>query len=893
MEEAYRQNVSEVLRSLRVVAPEGLRTREANVRLARVGLNELPHAKRTRLFILFFDRFRDLLVIILLLAGAVSLVLGNIEDAIIIAIAIALDASLSLIQSWRTEKTLAQMRKRVEDTITVIRDGKPRSLASKYLVPGDIIEFRAGERVPADARVIRSSGLKAQEAALTGESSDVAKDVRPLTKALSVADRRNMVFAGTTIVSGNGTAVVVSTGTKTEFGKIAQILREQRSPTTPLRQKLQRTGLYIGWSIVGAVGLLAAIGIIQGASLLDTFHTTITLIVSAIPEDLTMILTIALTVGVRRILKQGGIVRRLNSGETLGAATVICTDKTGTLTEGNMRATNLHFFQGDTLEEFAQPHEELHKLAYIALALCTDAHRIGTKGNTYVGSATERTALSFSEAAGFSQPELKRTWRQRDAIAFNTKWKYRATLVDHPTHSTQTLLVMGAPDVLLERSSETLDEHNKAGELTSRRRTLLQEKIEALAGQGKRLVAVAVRRHLNQQDLEHDDVHNLMFLGVLAITDPIRREVPSAIATTQAAGVSVKLLTGDHVATATAIAKQINLSASPKTTITGQQLQAMSDEELTNALSRLNVFARVEPLDKQRIVRLLQQQGHVVAMTGDGINDAVALKGADIGVAMQRGSDVAREAADLILLNNSFATIVAAIKEGRVLRDNVRKVIAFLLATNAAEVAIFFLSILLGLPLPLIPAQILWINLVTDGTSDIALSLEPAESNVMDRSPEHPNAPLLGRHLLGQIIFSGVIMTVATVGVFGYVMKNGGDLQYARTMAFTLLAVTSLVSVWSFRSLKQTIMKRGLWQNPWVFVSMIFSLALQVSAIYVPSFRTFFDTVPLSLSDWLIITIVTLISVIMMDLRKLILPDNKHVSLPGQSRTNELKGKTA
>lgn len=877
MEEAYRQSAKTVLHSLRVVAPEGLSAREAKNRLVQHGLNELPHAKRTRLLILFFDRFRDLLVIILLLAGATSLLLGNVEDAIIIAIAITLDATLSLIQSWRTEKTLVQMRKQVEDTITVVRDGSPKQIGSKYLVPGDIIEFRAGERVPADARVIRASGLKAQEAALTGESSDVAKDTRPLTRALSVADRRNMIFAGTTIVSGNGTAVVVSTGTRTEFGKIAQILREQRSPTTPLRRKLQRTGLHIGWAIIGATGILSGIGIVRGDSLLETFHTAITLIVSAIPEDLAMILTIALTVGVRRILKQGGIVRRLNSGETLGAATVICTDKTGTLTEGNMRATGLHFFQGDTLDEFARPKEDLHTLAYVALSLCTDAHRVGTKGNTYIGSATERTALSFAEAAGFSQPELRRTWRQRDAIAFNTKWKYRATLVDHPTLSTQTLLVMGAPDVLLERSIEALDERNTPSELTDKHRAALQEKIEALANQGKRLVAVAARRNLSQQDLEHNDIHNLLFLGVLAITDPIRREVPSAIALTQAAGVSVKLITGDHIATAGAIARQIHLPVTPETTITGQRLQAMSDQELSEALTRLTVFARVEPLDKQRIVRLLQQQGHVVAMTGDGINDAVALKGADIGVAMQRGSDVAREAADLVLLDNSFATIVAAIKEGRVLRDNIRKVIAFLLATNAAEVAIFFVSILFGLPLPLIPAQILWINLVTDGTSDIALSLEPAESNVMNRAPEHPNAPLLDRHLLGQIIFSGIIMTISTVSVFGYVMKMGGELQYARTMAFTLLAVTSLISVWSFRSLKQMIGKRGIWQNPWVIVSMTFSLALQMSAIYVPSFRRFFDTVPLSLTDWLIIISVALVSVAVIDLRKLILPDTKHV----------------
>lgn len=877
MEEAYRQRVRDVLHSLRVVSSDGLSTREARKRLVNVGLNELPHAKRTRLLVLFFDRFRDLLVIILVLAGVISLLLGHIEDTIIIAVAVALDAALSLLQSWRTERTLAQMRKQVEDTITVIRDGKLKSLASRYLVPGDIIEFRAGERVPADARIIRASGLKTQEAALTGESSDVAKNTRPLTKTLSVTDQHNMVFAGTVIVSGNGTAVVTQTGTGTEFGKIAQLLREQRSPTTPLRQKLQRTGLQIGWAIIAAIGLLALVSLVRGDSLADTVRTAITLAVSAIPEDLTMILTIALTVGVRRILKQGGIVRRLNSGETLGAATVICTDKTGTLTEGNMRATGIHFLQGDTLDEFSRPREDLHTLAYTGLALATDAYRVGTKETTYVGSATARTALAFAESAGFSQSEIKRTWRLRDSIAFNARWKYRAALADHPTQATQTLFVVGAPDVLLEKSSQALDEHNSASDLTAKRRTLLQEKIESLAGQGKRLMAVAVRKHLHQQDLTADDVRDLTFLGVLAITDPVRREASEAIKLTQEAGVMVKLITGDHAATARAVAEQIGMSASAETIITGQRLQAMTDDELREALPRLAIFARVEPLDKQRIVRLLQEQGQVVAMTGDGVNDAVALKTADIGVAMQGGSDVAREAADLVLLDNSFATIVAAIKEGRVLRDNIRKVIAFLLATNAAEVAIFFVSIILGLPLPLVPAQILWINLVTDGTSDIALSLEPAESNVMHRAPEHPNAPLLGRRLFGHILFSGVIMTIATVGLFGYTFAQSGQLPYARTMAFTLMSVTSLLSVWSFRSLKQTIFQRGIWQNPWVLASTAFSLALHMTALYIPSFRTFFGTVPLGGRDWLLIGLTAVVTVALVDARKYILPSRKHI----------------
>lgn len=874
MEEAYQSSVTDTLNDLRVEASAGLSRKEVIRRLDKFGTNELPRAKRTRLLVLFFDRFRDILVLILIAAAVTSVLIGNIEGAIIIAVAILLDASLSFTQVWRTEKTLAQMRRKTEDTCTVIRDGKAYQVPAHELVPGDIIEFRAGERIAADARIIRASGLKAQEAILTGESSDVSKNTRPLTKAASIADRSNMVFAGTNIVAGNGSAVVTTTGTHTEFGKIAQLLREQRSPDTPLRQKLQTTGLVIGWVLVGSIGLLAGISLLRGQTLLSTFHTAITLAVSAIPEDLTMILTIALTVGVSRILKQGGVVRKLSSGETLGAATVICTDKTGTLTEGKMQATGFHFLQGDVLSPHTPPEEEIHKLAYTGIVLSSDAHRIGKTEVTYIGSATERTSLAFAEQAGFDQQELRRMWRIRDSITFNTKWKYRAALVDHPTQSTQTLFVVGAPDVLLEKSAQALDTNNHPFDLSGTQREGLQRKIDSLASQGKRLVAVAVRRHLHQVDLTQNDVEGLLFLGVLAITDPVRTDIDKAIKQTIEAGVAIKLITGDHASTAVSVAGQAGIPVNDDAIITGQAMQELSDKELSERLDDLTVFARVEPLDKQRIIRLLQEAGHVVAMTGDGINDAVALKSADIGVAVQSGSDVAREAADLILLDNSFATIVAAIREGRVLRDNVRKVIVFLLATNAAEVAVFFASLFFGLPLPLIPAQILWINLVTDGTSDIALSLEPGEDNVMAHGPEKPNAPLINKNLVSHIIFSGAIMTAATIGLFAYMLATTHDVVYARTIAFTLMATTSLLTVWSFRSLKQNIVARGLWQNPWVLISTGFSLLLQLIALYLPSARSFFGTVPLSLQDWGIILGIAILAVITIDFRKALLRES-------------------
>ncbi len=877
MEVAYLETKDYVLKSLRVEPAEGLSSKEVGRRQQRLGLNVIPGAKKSRVLGLLFDRFRDVLFLILVGAGVVSLLIGHAEDAIIIAVAIAIDAGLSFAQVWRTERTLSRLRESLADTILVTRDGASQTIPTAELVPGDIIEFRAGERVPADARLISVQGLRVQEAILTGEATDVEKDVKRLKKKAPIASRMNMIFAGTEVVSGSGKAVVVATGSRMEFGKIAQMLREQKSPDTPLRRKLQQTGARIGWVIIGAVVLLALIGLLQGESLADTSRTAITLMVSAIPEDLTMILTIALTVGVTRILRAGGVVRKLGAGETLGAATVICTDKTGTLTEGKMTAQEFNFLQGSSIKPGVQiVRESIHELALTTLAVVNNAHPVSGKGGKkeYFGQTTERTSLSFVESIkDYNQADLQKKWRVRDTIPFSPEWKFQVRLVDHPTQSTQLLLVTGAPDVLLARSSMALSPDNEEIDITAERRVELKAEIDRLAGKGYRLLAVAVRRHMNTDSVSQDDVHNLTLLGVLTITDPVRNEVVESIKETLEAGVAIKLITGDHAGTARAVARAVGLPADKHTVCDCQTLDDLDDDNLREIVETASIFSRVEPLAKQRIVRLLQERGHVVAMTGDGVNDAVALKGADIGVAMASGSDVAKDAADLVLLNNSFSTITAAIKEGRVLRDNIRKVIAFLLATNAAEVAIFFVSRLLGLPLPLLPAQVLWINLVTDGTSDIALSLEPAEEDVMKRNPEDPNRSLFDKGLLTHIVFSGIIMTIGTMGLFWYLLRElETPLPYARTMAFVFLAVASLLSVWSFRSLKTVLFTHHIKGNPWVLVSSGFSFGLQLLAIYVPGFRVFFDTVPLAGRDWVIIVSLAIVTVAIIDTRKWLFP---------------------
>ncbi|MBI3255503.1 MAG: cation-transporting P-type ATPase [Candidatus Andersenbacteria bacterium] len=865
-----------VLRELHVTAEAGLTSHEAAARRRLGGANVLPTQPSATALRIFFSRFRDTLILLLLLAAATSAYLGHAADAIIILIAVGLDIVLSFWQSWRVEKTLALMRQRVPDIAHVTRGGKLITIPAHELVVGDILQLRAGRHVPCDSRLLSVRALRTHEAALTGEASDVAKSVGHVPERSAISSRHNMVFAGTSVTAGSGTAVVTAIGSQTEFGKIAAVIRGQTSPHTPLRQSLQQTGVIIGVGAAFLVACLIAIYVASGHSFAEAVRLGITLIVSAIPEDLTMILTIALTVGVLRISRQGGIVRQLSAAETLGSATVVCLDKTGTLTEGVMRPERFDFLQGETIEPNDTNHDHIDELTLTGLVLANDAYR--SQGghvhddSQYFGSATEKCALQFAENLGISQKDLKHKWRLLHAIPFSSTWKYRAVVAAHPTQASNYLFVVGAPEVLLNVSSKVVGEAKEFTHLSSTTRAAMGEKFERFGSNANRLLAVAVKRHITTSHITHKDVQGLTFLGVLIIQDPVRKEVAQAVAQTQAAGVSVKIITGDHKSTALAVARQVGLPTGADRVATSEEISAMADDELSSALNRFTVLARIEPLDKQRIVRLLQEQGHVVAMTGDGINDAVALKGADLGVAMGSGSDVAKDAADLVLLNNSFSTIVTAIKEGRVLRDNVRKVMAYLLSTNMAEVLIFFACILLGLPVPLTAAQILWINLVTSGTSDIALSLEGEEEDVMRRGPEHPKSFLLGAFIGKTITYAGLIMTLASVFVFWLTLRYlGQPIEMARTVIFAFLATTALLSVWSFRSQRRTLFSAYQY-NHWIILSAGFSFVLQLAAMYIPAIAQFFGTVPLGLTPWLWIVGGALATVIVIDMRKLLWP---------------------
>ncbi len=875
MNEWHLKQVYEIERELMVEKSRGLSTQEVKKRQEKYGENFIPSDNKRSYVWLFLDRFRDLLVVVLVLGTAASLVLGRYGDALLIGIVILIDATLSFTQVLRTENTLRKLREQLQPTAIVLREGSIKKIDAAKLVPGDIIEVRAGERVPADARIFETRGLKAQEASLTGESDDNEKDALVLKKRTPVSNRKNMLYMGTLVTDGSGLAIVTATGVVTEIGKIAQVLKVSKSPKSLLSRQLNRTGIQIGVSVIAAIAVLMVAGVAAGQGWLETIVTAITLIVSAVPEDLTMILTIALTVGVTKILRHQGVVRELSAAETLGSATVICTDKTGTITHGNMTASKIALLNGNAVISDTKDNNPWYHLALISLTLASDAHRaaLDDKIIRYIGSATERAALEFAEKGGVKQEDARKLWRQRDEISFNRQWKYRATLNDHPSQPVRYLFVNGAPETILARANTWIAPSGEVTEIRDKDRFEIQQEVENMAATGKRLLGIGVKRNVLETDIDHDDINELLFLGVLVINDDAREGVGAVIQQARRAGIKVILITGDHFETAKSVAREVGIMETDDTLLTSDDVQKMTDNELMDVLNNTTVIARATPIDKQRVIKALQRQGHVVAMTGDGVNDAVALKSADIGVAMGSGKDIAKEASDLVLLDDRFETIVEAIKEGRILRDNIKKVLAFLLATNAAEVAIFFVSLMLGMPLPLLPAQILWVNLVTDGTADIALSLEPKERDVMKRKPTEPDAALLNREMLYHIAVPGAVVTAMTMGLYVYLLRDiSQNLIYVRTMSFTFISFVSLLSVWSFRSLKESIWKRGIWGNKWVLISMAVSASLHLLAIYVPKMQLIFDTVPLSLRDWYIIIGLALTTVVLIDLRKIVWP---------------------
>ncbi|HET9740414.1 MAG TPA: HAD-IC family P-type ATPase [Solirubrobacteraceae bacterium] len=783
---------------------EGLSSAEAHARLERVGLNRIAPMRPEPARVLLWRQLSSPLIVVLIASGAVALALGEVADGAVVLAVVVANSVIGFVQEWKAGRAIQALAALVPERATVVRDGSRAELDAEQVVPGDIVELRPGERVPADARLLALRALEVDESPLTGESLPVAKDAAPVPEDAIVADRASMLHGGTLVTSGTASAVVVSTGERTELGRISELMRRTEAVETPLTRGLAGVARLLTVVICVVAAALLAVALARGYELVDAVLAAVSLAVAAIPEGLPAIVTIALAVGVQRMAHRRAVIRRLPAVETLGSTTVICTDKTGTLTQNRM-----------TVAELWGEAEPLLRAA----ALCSD----GT-------APTEVALLDAAERAGVDVEALRMSSPRLDAIPFDSERKLMATL-----HPRGRVLLKGAPEVVLERCAA---------------RDGASEAVEALAADGKRVLAVAEgaitdgRSTLSDADLDG----GFTLLGLAALVDPPRDSALAAVSACREAGVDVKMITGDHVSTARAIASRFGLAGAA---LTGRELDALDDGQLERAAGEGTVFARVAPEHKLRLVRALQARGEVVAMTGDGVNDAPALKQADIGVAMgESGTAAAREAADVVLTDDDFASIEAAVEEGRHVFDNVQKAIAFVLPTNLGEALIVLVAVLAfplegGVPkLPVEPTQILWVNLIATVTLALPLAVEALEPGLMSRAPRAPGTPVIGRFLVARTIVVSLLMTVSALALF--------EVRDDQTIVVTTIVLFQVVYLLECRSLEHSILHVGLWSNRWALAGIAGVLALQAIFIYAPPMQDAFGSAPLSAGEWLL-----------------------------------------
>jgi len=901
----YQEPVERVVGALGTDARHGLTVNEARARLERYGANELASPSPIRRWRRFLAQFEDVLVVLLLVATAISATLWLYErdtalpfEAFAISAIVLLNAVIGYVQEARAETAIAALRQMSAEQAHAIRDGDLRTLPAAELVPGDIILLEAGDIVPADARVVELSSLQTSEAALTGESLPVLKDCRPITGDVALGDRINMVFKGTSVSSGRGYAVVVATGMQTEVGRIAGMLAAEPNETTPLQHELDRIGRTLGLVVaIIAVGMIATILLVENvrgiSALLDVLILGVALAVAAVPEGLPAIVTAVLSIGVLRMARRNAIVRHLSAVETLGSATVIAADKTGTLTRNEMTVREVVTASGRTVFDSAGyapsgdgpqggPQTVSNPLRAELERTLTAAHRASNavlrqQGGRWVvqGDPTEGAILVAARKAGLDPEALERRFERVGEVPFSSDRRMMST-VHTDAHADGRVLTFtkGAPDVLLPRCTRELQGH-EPGPLSPARRAQILEANDDLAGRALRTLAVAFRA-TNDGSVRRDNVgeqieRDLVFAGLLGIMDPPRAEAAGAIARAKAAGIRPIMITGDHPKTASVIGRELGLDAGGRA-ITGGELERMSGDMIDATVRSVAIYARVSPEHKLQIVRALKRTGAVVAMTGDGVNDAPALKAADIGVAMGvAGTDVARQAADIVLADDNFATIIAAVEEGRSIFSNIRKSLRYLLSSNIGEVMTMFFGVLLArriglesagaaVVLPLTAGQLLWINLLTDGAPAIALGVDPPDPALMERPPRPAREGIVTRRMWAGIFAIGAIMAIGSLYVLdadlpGGFVAGGGNLRHAQTMTFTTLMLFQLFNVFNARSDEESAL-RGLLKNRWLLGAIALSILLQLAVVYVPFLQQAFSTEKLSGFDWLRCTLV-------------------------------------
>ena len=878
----HSQKAKSVLKILQSDAKTGLSEQEARKRLAKYGSNRIEAARKEHWYWIFLRQFADLLIWILMAAAAISFFIGEIGDAITILAIVILNGIMGFVQEYKAEKAIEALQKMLSPVCKVLRGGKELEIDASSLVPGDIVLLEIGDRVPADLRLIEAVNLKIDESALTGESASVNKNDKAISKKAPLAERFDMAWMGTSVTNGYARGVVVATGMETEFGRIAKLTSEVKQGQTPLQKKLAVLGKKLGILSVAISALVAVVGYLFGKDLLEMFLTGVSLAVAVVPEGLPAVVTITLALGVKAMVRQHALLRRLQAAESLGSANVICTDKTGTLTQNQMTVQNIWLF-GGAVEATGSGYDpkghfnsDGHKIDYKNRAdllgllqtglICNHAALGKDKKEWHItGEPTEASLIVAAYKAWMSPGDPKIV----SEFSFNSERKRMTVIVDE--NNQKVAYIKGAPEILLERAAWYLDGNEKKP-LDEEAKNRFAEAYTNLAKKGLRTLALAKRTLPKDVKLDADDVEkSLMLLGVVGIIDPPRPEVPEAIRTAQRAGIKVVMITGDAPLTAMAIAREVGLDADRA--ITGSELNDMEDEEVVEALRGGVIFARTTPENKLRIIKLLQSEGLVTAMTGDGVNDAPALKRADIGIAMGlRGTDVAKGASDMILMDDNFASIINAVREGRRQYDNIKKFVAYLLSSNTGEVIAIFINILLGGPLILLPVQILWMNLVTDGLTAVALGLEKAEKGIMDRPPRAINESILQFRSILMILLLGGYIGGGTLWLFHHYLTSGlpqtEAVMLAQTVAFTGIIILEKMNVFNYRSLHAPMPPIGFFSNPWLIGAWSLTIAAQVAAVYLPFLQDALHTVPLQWKDWVLIFEVALPIFIVVELFK-------------------------
>jgi len=845
----YRKDLTRIFNELKT-SSQGLSAGEAAERLKRLGPNELVEKKKKSPFRMFLDQFLDFMILILIAAAVISGFIGDLSDTIAIVVIVIVNAVIGFIQEYRAEKAMEALKKMAAPTATVIRDGQPGTAAASELVPGDLVVLEAGRIVPADMRLIETAQLKVEEAALTGESVPVEKKTEALAEEVPLGDRNNMAYKGTFVTYGRGVGVVAETAMKTEFGKIAAMLQNEEEVKTPLQKRLAVFGRKLAVAVLVICAVVLGMGILRGEPPMLMLLTAISLAVAAIPEALPAVITISLALGARKLINLKALIRKLPAVETLGSVTYICSDKTGTLTLNRMTVESL-FFNGRLVRsrDFKAGFggDETASIFMSALALSNDA-QAGNDGDTLLGDPTETALFDIARKNGFDKTDLEKTHRRVAEIPFDSDRKCMTTF--HEWEGGVVSFTKGAVDVLVGRSFEVMAPGGRAAMDDLEIKGIN----EAMAADGMRVLCFAMRRWDRvPDDLSPENVEKGMTLiGLVGMIDPPREEAGEAVALCRSAGIKTVMITGDHPATARAIAGKLGiLDGDGSAVLTGQELEGLSPEEFAERVEHIRVYARVAPEQKLKIVKALQDRGQYVAMTGDGVNDAPALKRADIGIAMGiTGTDVSKEAASMILLDDNFASIVNAVREGRKIFDNIRKFIKYLLTTNSGEIWTLFLAPVLGLPIPLLPIQILWINLVTDGLPALALSVEPPEGNVMNRPPRHPKESIfaggLGIHAIG----IGLLMAALVLCIQVWSIRSGNE--HWQTMVFTMLCITQLGHVLAIRSERESLFKIGPFSNRYLLGAVLLTFLLQMATVYLPVLNPVFKTTPLTLQELLL-----------------------------------------